>query len=68
MEEKKSYKIYKIIMLMVLVAFITFLVTTIGMNEYFNNKNNNGSTDAIVSEINNSRRIIHKYYLKNMNL
>ena len=63
MEEKKSYKIYKIIMLMVLVAFITFLVTTIGMNEYFNNKNNNGSTDAIVSEINNFRRIIDKYYL-----
>ena len=63
MEEKKSYKIYKIIMLMVLVAFITFLVTTIGMNEYFNSKNNNGSTDAIVSEINNFRRIIDKYYL-----
>lgn len=63
MEEKKSYKIYKIIMLMVLVAFITFLVTTIGMNEYFNSKNNNESTDAIVSEINNFRRIIDKYYL-----
>lgn len=63
MEEKKSYKIYKIIMLMVLVAFITFLVTTIGMNEYFNNKNSKGSTDTIVSEINNFRRIIDKYYL-----
>lgn len=60
MEEKKSYKI---IMLMVLVAFITFLVTTIGMNEYFNNKNSKGSTDTIVSEINNFRRIIDKYYL-----
>ena len=50
-------------MLMVLVAFITFLVTTIGMNEYFNNKNSKGSTDTIVSEINNFRRIIDKYYL-----
>ncbi len=63
MEEKKRYKVYKIIMLMVIVAFITFLVTSIGMQEYFYGNNNKEGTNEIVSEINNYRKIIDKYYL-----
>lgn len=63
MEEKKNYKVYKIIMLMVLVAFITFLITTIGMQEYFYGNNNKEGNDAIVSDLNNFRKIIDKYYL-----
>ena len=63
MEEKKRYKVYKIIMLMVIVAFITFLVTSIGMQKYFYGKNNKEGTNEIVSEINNYRKIIDKYYL-----
>ena len=63
MEEKKRYRVYKIIMLMVIVAFITFLVTSIGMQEYFYGNNNKEGTNEIVSEINNYRKIIDKYYL-----
>ena len=63
MEEKKRYKVYKIIMLMVIVAFITFLVTSIGMQEYFYGNNNKEGINEIVSEINNYRKIIDKYYL-----
>ena len=74
MEEKKRFKVYKIVMLLVLAVFITFLITSIGMYQYFSDKNtgnqlvisseNNGE---IASEISKYRRIIDQYFLGEVN-
>ncbi len=67
MEENKRFQVYKIIMLVVLVAFLTFLLTSIGMYQYFVNKNNNisslSSSSDIQTTLNNYKSIIDKYYL-----
>ena len=71
MEVKKRFKTYKIIMLVILVAFITFLCTSIGMYQYFLNKNGDNfsiwattsSNSDIATTLNKYKSIINKYYL-----
>ena len=74
MEEKKRFKVYKIVMLLALAIFITFFITSIGMYQYFSDKNtgkqlvisseNNGE---IASELSKYRKIIDQYFLGDVN-
>ena len=74
MEEKKRFKVYKIVMLLALAIFITFFITSIGMYQYFSDKNtgnqlvisseNNGE---IASELSKYRKIIDQYFLGEVN-
>ncbi len=68
MEEKTRFKAYKIIMLVILVAFITFLLTSIGMYQYFLNKNMPisslvGDNSDIQETLSRYKNILNKYYL-----
>ena len=71
MEEKKRFKIYKIIMLIILVSFITFLCTSIGMYQYFIQKETSSqsifkstfASSDIDKTLSKYKSIIDKYYL-----
>lgn len=67
MEENKRFQIYKVIMLVALVAFLTFLLTSIGMYQYFANRNNSSiflsNSSDIQETLNKYKSIIDTYYL-----
>ena len=67
MSNNKRNKVYKIIMLVFLVAFITFLITSIGMYQYFLNKDITDSSIIADSDIESTlkkyKQIIDQCYL-----
>lgn len=79
MEEErylKRQRIYKTIMLVILTIFLTFIVTTIYITNKYNLDQNDASSllsnitsksDSISQKINYVKKVLEKYYLKDIN-